>query len=199
MILSSKTLLHSFAPSLEKCLILSGPVHLAARTLLRSATWSKQEKEYRHLIHNVDFAIRMNPKNTYHLHYYAEEVCGSPRHIPVKNFNTPIGSTANEALEFVYELMERYIDLYGSPDNDTHYQTTRYDKLNEFDPAKLFNTLIQETDWDQGKKSILLYTEDKSHFLKKETATGCRNAESYFRGRSLPGVSEIVRSPFSGG
>ena len=120
-------------------------------TIAISATWSKQEKEYRHLIHNVDFAIRMNPKDNYH-YYYAEEVCGSPRHIPVKNFNTPIGSTANEALEFVYELMERYIDLYGSPDNDTHYQTTRYDKLNEFDPAKLFNTLIQETDWDQGKK-----------------------------------------------
>lgn len=115
-----------------------------------SAKWSEPKGEYIHIREYVDMGIRMDPKNQYR-YFYAQDAYSPPRHIPLKNFDTLIGATSNEAIEFVSGKMDEYTEMFGIPDSDTHYYTERFDRMRHFDTGLLMKTLIEQTDWDQGK------------------------------------------------
>lgn len=93
----------------------------------------------------------MNPKQG--SDYYAAQAHGSSRHIPLANFDTRIGTTASEAMEFISVKMDDCISAYGEPDSDTYYHTERLDKLRQLSPALSIDLLVKHTDWDQGKLS----------------------------------------------
>lgn len=117
-----------------------------------SANWSRKEECYRKILHHEGFGVRMNPKHE-HEYYYAAQAQGSPRHIPLSSFDTRIGATVDEAMEFISAKMNGCINEYGEPDSDTYYHTERLDKLKQFNPALVMDLLIRHTDWDQGKLS----------------------------------------------
>lgn len=117
-----------------------------------SASWSKKMGHYRETLHLEDFGVRMNPKQGYE-YYYAAQAHGSPRHIPLANFDTRIGATVDEAMEFISAKMDDCISAYGEPDSDTYYLTERLDKLRQFNPTAFMDFLVEHTDWDQGKLS----------------------------------------------
>lgn len=87
-------------------------------------------KPYLHLEY---FGVRMNPKQGYE-YCYAAQAHGSSQHILFANFDTRIGTTVNEAMEFISAKMDDCISAYGEPDSDTYYYTERLDKLRQFNP-----------------------------------------------------------------
>ena len=117
-----------------------------------SASWSKKMGHYRETLYLEELGVRMNPKQGYE-YYYAAQAHGSPRHIPLANFDTRIGATVDEAMEFISAKMDDCISAHGEPDSDTYYHTERLDKLRQLSPALFMDLLVEHTDWDQGKLS----------------------------------------------
>lgn len=96
------------------------------------------------------FSVRMSPKHRYR--YCAAVVDWiNPNTVPRSAYQEVVGSTANEAAEYLWKRMETTIRAYGAPQGETHYFTKKSVSM-EQKIEKWLGTvqmLAQEMDWEQ--------------------------------------------------
>lgn len=96
------------------------------------------------------FGLRLDPSKNYRYSYSANAY-GSPSRVSLKSFDTVIGTTVNEALEFAASEMSKRIDSFGIPNQKAFYYTERLDKFNEKNRMQLIERFLATLDWDQGR------------------------------------------------
>lgn len=115
-----------------------------------SAHWLTEVVSEELPMHTVGFGIRMVPRRQYR-YCCAENETLSPSCVPLSRYNTVVASTVNEALEFVSNKMEYYVERFGRPDGRAFYHTERLDKFGEKGRRQLMSEIMRTIDWDQGK------------------------------------------------
>lgn len=115
-----------------------------------SADWSecKVSDDLPYTVHS--FGMRMDPNKNYK-YSFSPHAYGSPSRVPLDSFDTVIGGTINEALEFVSSEIDRYVSSFGKPDGEAYYYTERLDKLSKKNRLALTKEFLATTDWDQGR------------------------------------------------
>jgi len=97
--------------------------------------------------HHFEATIKMLPKDNY-FYYAAANGSYNPNHVVLSNFDNFVGTTVNEAVEFIYTLAEDIVKKYGWPTGQAHHHTGKY--LNKDKQVELVKDFIKNMNWDKG-------------------------------------------------
>ena len=98
------------------------------------------------------FSVRISPRHHYcYCAAETDDIWINPNGVPRTAYQKVVGSTANEAAEYLWNKMETAMRAYGAPVGEPHYFTEKSipmeQKMERF--ISTVKTLVQEMNWEQ--------------------------------------------------